>query len=121
MVAESGIYRLTFDLENWTIAAEYIGEFKPAARLFMIGEATDGGWSWDAATVIEAAAGNDNLFVWEGELGRGTFKASEVKDFGAPFYRPSTPNCEVSDKGVASHEMVFTESPRRPMARDRGR
>ena len=111
VVAESGIYRLTFDLENWTIAAEYIGEFKPAARLFMIGEATDGGWSWDAATVIEAAAGNDNLFVWEGELGRGTFKASEVKDFGAPFYRPSTPNCEVSDKGVASHEMVFTESP----------
>jgi len=110
-VEESGIYRLTFDLQSWTIAAEYIGEFKPTPRLFMIGEATDGGWSWDAATVIEATADNDNLFVWEGELGRGTFKASEIKDFSAPFYRPSTPNCEVSDKGVDSHEMVFTESP----------
>ena len=110
-VEESGIYRLTFDLENWTIAAEYIGDFKPTPKLYMIGDATDGGWSLDAATVIEASAGNDNLFVWEGELGRGTFKASLVKDFDAPFYRPTTPNCEVSNKGVASHKMVYTESP----------
>ncbi len=110
-IEEPGIYRLTFDLQNWTIAAEYTGEYKPTPRLFMIGEATDGGWSWDAATVIEAAEGNDALFVWEGELGRGTFKASLVKDFSAPFYRPATPNCEVSDKGAASHEMVHTESP----------
>ena len=110
-VEEAGIYRLTFDLQNWTIAAEYTGDFKPTPRLFMIGEATEGGWSWDAATVIEASAGNDNLFVWEGELGRGTFKASLVKDFSAPFYRPATPDCEVSDKGVASNQMVYTESP----------
>lgn len=110
-VEESGIYRLTFDLQNWTIAAEYTGDFKPTPKLYMIGDATEGGWSLDAATEIEASAGNDNLFVWEGELGRGTFKASLVKDFGAPFYRPAAPNVEVSDKGVASHEMVFTESP----------
>lgn len=110
-VEEAGLYRLAFDLQNWTIAAEYTGDFKPASRLYMIGEATDGGWSWDAATVIESAEDNDNLFVWEGELGRGTFKASNVKDFEAPFYRPAAPNCEVSDKGVVSHEMVFTASP----------
>lgn len=61
--------------------------------------------------MIEAQAGNDNLFVWEGELGRGSFKASDIKDFSAPFYRPDMANCEVSDKGVASHKMVYTESP----------
>lgn len=110
-VEESGIYRLTFDLQNWTIAAEYTGEFTPAARLYMIGEATEGGWRWDAATVIEETAVGSNIFIWEGELGRGTFKASLVKDFDAPFYRPTTPNCEVSNKGVASHKMVYTESP----------
>lgn len=110
-VEEPGIYRLTFDLSNWTIAAEYTGDFKPAARLFMIGTATAGGWSWDAATVIEASAGNDKLFVWEGELGRGTFKASLVKDFGAPFYRPTKADCEVSENGVADHGMVFTTDP----------
>ena len=110
-VEEPGIYRVTFDLEHWTIMAELTGEFTPASKLYMIGEATEGGWSWDAATVIEATAGNDDLFVWEGELGRGTFKASREKDFGAPFYRPSTPNCGVSKAGVAAHDMVFTTDP----------
>jgi len=110
-IEEPGIYRLTFDLQNWTIAAEYIGDYKPTPRLFMIGEATDGGWSWDAATVIEAAEDNDHLFVWEGELGRGTFKASEVKDFSAPFYRPAVANCELSENGVADKRMVFTTDP----------
>lgn len=111
IVEQAGIYRLTFDLENYTIAAEYTGDFTPRAKLYIIGEATEGGWSWDAATEILATEDNNSLFIWEGELGRGTFKASQVKDFGAPFYRPETPNCEVSANGVASNRMVFTDSP----------
>ncbi|MCM1033727.1 MAG: SusF/SusE family outer membrane protein [Odoribacter sp.] len=111
VIEESGIYRITFDLENWTIAAEYTGDFKPTPRLYMIGTATAGGWSWDDATVIEASPDNNNVFVWEGELGRGTFKLSDVKDFSAPFYRPETPDCEVSDKGVASRTMIHTSDP----------
>ena len=110
-IEEPGIYRLTFDLQNWTIAAQYTGDFRPAAKLYMIGSATDGGWSWDAATEIEEAAGSENVFVWEGELGRGTFKASDVKVFGAPFYRPAMADCEVSEKGVASNQMVHTDNP----------
>lgn len=111
LVTDPGIYRLTFDLENWTIAAEYIGEYAPAPKLFMIGEATDGGWSWDNATVIEATADNEEIFVWEGELGRGSLKAARAKDFSAPFYRPTTPDCEISETGAASDEMVFTTEP----------
>jgi len=110
-VEEPAVYRLTFDLEAWTIAVECIGEFKPTPVLYLIGEATPGGWSWDSAIAIEAQKDNDQLFIWEGELGRGIFKAALTKDFSAPFYRPTTPNCEVSDAGVASHEMVFTTEP----------
>lgn len=110
-IEEAGIYRIRLDLQGHTIAAEYIGEFKETPKIYMIGEATEGGWSWDATTVIEATAENDGIFVWEGELGRGTFKASDVKDFSAPFYRPAVAECEVSDKGVAAHEMVYTDSP----------
>lgn len=110
-VDEPGIYHITLDLQNWTIATEYKGEFKPVPKLYMIGDATDGGWSWDAATVIEATKDNENVFVWEGELGRGTFKASLVKDFSAPFYRPASANVEVSDKGATNHDMVFTTDP----------
>lgn len=111
VVDEPGIYRLTFDLEHFTIAAEYTGSFTPTPKLYMIGEATEGGWSWDDATVIEASEGNDGLFVWEGELGRGSLKASSVKDFEAAFYRPAVADCEISASGVASHEMVLTEDP----------
>ena len=111
VVDEPGIYRLTFDLEHFTIAAEYTGSFTPTPKLYMIGEATEGGWSWDDAIVIEASEGNDGLFVWEGELGRGSLKASSVKDFEAAFYRPAVADCEISSEGVASHEMVLTEGP----------
>lgn len=110
-IEEAGIYRLTFDLEHWTITSEYTGEYTPAKKLYMIGEATDGGWSLDDATVIEASADNGDIFIWEGELGRGTLKASFVKDFNADFYRPATPNCEISSSGVASPVMVCTASP----------
>ena len=110
-VEQPGIYRLTFDLEHWTIAAEYTGDFRPAPKLYMIGEATAGGWSWDSATEIESTAENEDIFVWEGELGRGSMKAAREKDFTAPFYRPATNGCEISASGVASGAMVFTESP----------
>lgn len=111
VVETPGIYRLTFDLEHWTIAAEYLDDYTPVAKLYMIGEATDGGWSWDQATVIEAQPDNNSIFIWEGELGRGSMKASLEKDFGAPFYRPAYDKCEISATGAASPEMVFTASP----------
>lgn len=110
-VTEASIYRLTFDLEHWTVNAESTGEYNPARILYMIGEATEGGWSWDEATVIEAADASETLYVWEGELGRGTLKAAEQKDFSAPFYRPAAPNVEINKDGVADHTMIFTDSP----------
>lgn len=111
LVEDDGLYRLTLDLNNWKISVEYTGAFTPAPKLYMIGSATEGGWSWDAATVIVASDNNHDLFVWEGELGRGTFKASREKDFAAPFYRPAFANCSVSEQGVADKRMVFTDNP----------
>ena len=110
-VEEPGIYRVTFNLKDWIVDVQYVGEFKPASKLYMIGEATEGGWSLDKATEITAEASNDNIFVWEGELGRGTFKAARERSFDAPFYRPATSGITVSDKGVSSHQMVFTTEP----------
>lgn len=110
-VETPGIYRLTFNLKEWTLAVDYIGDFTPASKLYMIGEATAGGWSLDAATEIVADAANDNLFVWEGELARGTFKAAREKDFGAPFYRPASSGVTVSKSGASASDMVYTTGP----------
>lgn len=119
VVEEAGNYRLTFDLENYTIAAEYLGatetETSPieTETLFMIGDATPGGWSMDNASEFVRSADNKYVFTWEGELVPGTMKACTERDgtFSCPFLRPSSNGVEISSAGVASPEFVYTTNP----------
>lgn len=107
-----GNYRLTLDLEHWTIKAEFLGEIQEEKKLYMIGEATSGGWGWDGAQELTQDASNKDLFTWEGELKEnGTFKISEQKDFNAPFYRPSSGDVTVDANGVSASDVVFTTGP----------
>lgn len=116
-IAESGTYRLSFDLENYTIAAEYLGEAVieknpiDTPTLFMIGDATPGGWSMDDATEFTKTDGY--IFNWQGELVEGNMKACIERDntFSCPFIRPATAACEISENGVASPDFVYTTAP----------
>ena len=118
-VTEAGIYHLTFDLEHWTVAGEYKGAYEPAkdpivtTTVFMIGDATPGGWSMDNAQEFTADAANSYLFSWTGELVDGRFKAciERKSDFSCPFIRPESADVEVSSAGVAAAGFVFTMSP----------
>ena len=119
-VADAGIYTLTFDLQNWTIAAEYkgeipVGEKEPieTATLFMIGDATPGGWSMDDASEFTVDASDKYLFSWEGELVNGTLKACLERDnlFSCPFIRPESADVEISHNGVAAPGFVYTTNP----------
>jgi len=118
-VEDTGKYRLTFNLENWTVGAEYLGEIEnensPIASetLYMIGDATPGGWSMDAATAFTRDASNGYIFTWEGQLVEGSMKACLEPDgtFSCPFLRPSTAGCEISHAGVASTDFVYTTAP----------
>ena len=116
-VADGGTYRLTFDLEHWTISAEYTGELpeqekNPIATqsLYIIGDATPGGWSLDAATAFSST--EDYIWTWEGELVSGTFKAcTDKSSFDVPFIRPEKANVEVNSSGVAEPGFVMTTAP----------
>lgn len=118
-VADAGIYHLTFDLENWTVAAEYTGEIVndktpiETQTLFMIGDATPGGWSMDDATSMTVSPSNKYIFTWEGELVNGSMKACTEQDgtFSCPFIRPSSANVEISSAGVAASDFVYTRNP----------
>ena len=120
-VAEPGKYRIVFDLENYTIAVTKTGNDEPepgtgpieTETLFMIGDATPGGWSMDDATAFTRDAANKYIFSWEGELATGTMKACIVRDgtFSCPFIRPSSPDCEISAAGVAASDFVYTTDP----------
>ena len=110
-VTDAGKYRLTFDMRNWTINSEFLGELQKETHIYMIGDATAGGWAWDNAQEFTQDASNKDVFTWEGQLTEGTFKMSEEKDFNAPFYRPSSANVTVDASGVSASDMVFTASP----------
>lgn len=116
-VEETGNYRLTFDLEHWTIKAEYLGAIETpkdpivADNVWMIGTATPGGWSLDDAAQYTKDANNKYIFTWEGDLKLGTLKACTKKDFSAAFIRPSSANVAITKQGVAADDFVFTTSP----------
>lgn len=110
-VEVQGKYRLTLDLKHWTIKSEFLGELQKETYIYMIGDATAGGWAWDNAQEFTQDASNKDVFTWEGQLTEGTFKMSEEKDFNAPFYRPSSANVTVDASGVSASDMVFTASP----------
>ena len=110
-VEVQGKYRLTLDLEHWTIRSEFLGELQKETHIYMIGDATAGGWPWDKAQEFTQDASNKDVFTWEGQLTEGTFKMSEEKDYNAPFYRPSSANVTVDASGVSASDMVFKASP----------
>ena len=115
-VTEAGDYRITFDLEHWTITVKALGgsdEKAPleSATLYMIGDATPEGWSMDNATAFTST--EKYIFTWEGELKTGEMKACLAPDgtFSCPFLRPTTDGCTIDDKGVASPDFVYTTGP----------
>ncbi len=119
-VVDAGEYTLTFDLEKWTIAASYKGDINEgektpieAETVFMIGDATPGGWSMDDASVFIIDKSDKYIFTWEGELVKGTLKACLERDgsFSCPFIRPASADVEINHTGVAQPGFVFTRNP----------
>ena len=114
-IEATGNYRITFDLEHWTIKAESLDQPSEGntpietETLYIIGDATPNGWSMDNATAFTRDADDKYLFTWEGELKTGEMKACLVKDgtFSCPFLHPSSPDCEISSAGVAASDFLF--------------
>ena len=79
-VTDAGKYRLTFDLRNWTMSTEYLGEndapvIEPieAEAVYMLGDATPNGW--DNNNPTELVKKSQYIFEYEGELKAGEMKA----------------------------------------------
>ena len=116
-VTESGQYRLTFDLEHWTIKAEVLGnepdpgkEAIEAENVYIVGDATPNGWSIDAPTQLQKQS--QYVFVYEGKLVKGEMKAClQTGSWDVPFIRPSFANCRIDSKGVENPDFVFTANP----------
>ena len=118
-VSYTANYRVTFDLKNYTIAVEFLSDVEEpeesplmtATEVWMIGDATPGGWSLDDASAFSAVEGKAHVFTWQGNLVGGTFKACIIRDFGAPFIRPASGNVTVSKSGVSESGFIYTKDP----------
>lgn len=81
------------------------------AELYMIGGATEGGWSWNDVTVMTPVEGQTGVYSYTGALKAFDFKIYPERDdnwSGKAAYHPETENCEISKTGVASDKMVLT-------------
>lgn len=125
-VTAAGKYRITFDLEHWTIAVKYLGDGSEpeqpeepgkdpleAKTLYMVGDATPNGWSMDAPTQLTVNAKDPYVFEWQGELKTGDMKACIAPDgsWSCPFVRPAADGVTIGANGVSSPDFVYTKSP----------
>ncbi len=70
-----GDYRITVDLMEETITiAEIDADAPPFDELYLVGDATPGGWSLDEQTPMQRDPDNPFLFTWSGDLVAGEFK-----------------------------------------------
>ena len=116
-VEEAGQYRLTFDLQQWTIKVEYLGEIPSTGKepieaeaVYMVGDATPTGWSIDQPTQLEKKS--QFIFTYEGELVPGELKAcTQTGDWNVAFIRPTFADCKITLSGVENEEFVYTTGP----------
>jgi hypothetical protein len=91
-IDKGGNYRIEADVQAKTITLTYQGG-ELYSHIYMIGDATPGGWSWDNITEMQHP--ETNLFTWQGSLGAGQIKfPTELKSdwSGEMLYAP-VPDC----------------------------
>lgn len=91
-ITKAGNYRIEVNIETLTIAITYLGG-EAYSHLYMIGDATPGGWSWDNITELNHPEAN--IFTYQGTLSAGELKfPTELKSdwSGEMLYAPA-PDC----------------------------
>ena len=99
VITKAGNYRIDVNVEALTIDIEYLGG-ESYSHVYMIGDATPGGWSWDNITELNHP--ETNIFTYQGMLSAGQIKfPTELRSdwSGEMLYAP-TPDCAPSENGT---------------------
>lgn len=114
-VAVAGTYRLTFNCEDCTMSSEFVKETEyqwpevtpiETETLYLIGVVC--GWNPDNAPACTKAA-EGNVFVYEGQLPEGTFRATTTKAWGTHI-RPKVNNCPIGSEAYAG-DFTYVDEP----------
>lgn len=72
----------------------------PYSQLWLIGDATPGGWSLNAMTPMVESITNPFVFTYSGTFVPGEFKIATAADFNAPFFKPTVNHPDLSATSV---------------------
>ena len=99
MIPYFGEFKIEADIRQLTITITPLSEPEVRGHVYMIGDATSGGWSWD--NITEMSHSERNIFFWQGNLNAGEIKfPTEIKNdwSGEMLYAP-TPDCAPTENG----------------------
>lgn len=114
-VTVAGTYRLTFNCEDCTMSSEFVKETEyqwpdvtpiETETLYLIGVVC--GWNPDNAPACTKAA-EGNVFVYEGQLPEGAFRATTTKAWGTHI-RPKVNNCPIGSEAYAG-DFTYVDEP----------
>ena len=97
-IPQSGKYRIEANIKTLDIKITLLEAGEIAKRIWMIGDATPGGWSWDSVTEMFQNPANSGKYVYEGRLNQGEIKfPTEIKhDWSGKFIVAMRPNADIN-------------------------
>ena len=98
-IVDPGPYRITANLVTRKLSLAKL-EGPPYSQLWVVGDAVPTGWSLDNAPQMRQDPADPFLFEYNEVLAVGEFKIATAKDWGAPFYRPTTNRPPLPDSDV---------------------
>ncbi|MDD3077649.1 MAG: SusF/SusE family outer membrane protein [Paludibacter sp.] len=118
-LAESGNYKITCDIDAMTLNAEKItyqdAQIKYPA-LYLVGDATPGGWSTSAATPLWRQDNEANMFTYSGkvQLTAGNFKITVAPGKGFDnsyfYFKDASDEGKISTDATDDRQWTITET-----------
>ena len=104
-ISKKSNYRIEAHVDNLTMTViDLGGDFEEPIfyELYMIGDATPGGWSWDRVTALVQDDEDINHFSYSGPLFAGEIKfpTEIVHDWSGQFLLAPAPNCAPAAEGT---------------------
>ena len=104
-ISKKSNYRIEAHVDNLTMTViDLGGDFEDPIfyELYMIGDATPGGWSWDRVTALVQDDEDINHFSYSGPLFAGEIKfpTEIVHDWSGQFLLAPAPNCAPAAEGT---------------------
>lgn len=105
LVTTHGNYRLTVDVANRTLKAEYL---RPKAdKIYIYGDASAAGWDLPKGLEMLPVSGKEQVFEWEGHLKPGWMIFSLMNNGWDKMIRPTSPDLPIGTNPVTDQKFSY--------------